>query len=212
MVFWLIPIVCLYPMILRLKTITEHFDAGLRVPDNVQWTARTSAAGWLQNHLIGARMEYHFEHHVLPTIPFRGLRALHGPLDTEGCSIVTLFSPGYVRFLARAAACKRLRRARALMALERTGGSPPAHSGEAARLGAATRSSARPRSGTVGRFADTSIACLQPLSPPHQWAFEQEPGDQGQAEADADRHDHPDHVVPVGIEVRMAKNTGRCQR
>ena len=29
-VFWLVPIVCMYPMILRLKTITEHFDRGLR--------------------------------------------------------------------------------------------------------------------------------------------------------------------------------------
>ena len=29
LVFWLMPIVCMYPMILRLKTITEHFDPGL---------------------------------------------------------------------------------------------------------------------------------------------------------------------------------------
>ncbi len=104
-VFWLIPIVCLYPMILRLKTITEHFDPGLRLTEHVQWTARTSAAGRLQNHLIGARMEYHFEHHVLPTIPFRGLRVLHGWLAQEGLfeRDRSVLSDGYVLFLARAA-------------------------------------------------------------------------------------------------------------
>ncbi len=103
-VFWLIPIVCLYPWILRLKTITEHFDPGLRDPTNVQWTARTSAAGRLQNHLIGARMEYHFEHHVLPTIPYRGLRTLHAQLDDSGLFLRerAVLSGGYVRFLARA--------------------------------------------------------------------------------------------------------------
>jgi fatty acid desaturase len=105
-VFWLVPIVCLYPMILRLKTITEHYDPALRDPKNTRWTARTSYASWLQNHWIGSRMEFHFEHHVIPTIPYRGLKALHGKLDE-----VDLFerhpevlSDGYVRFLARAVA------------------------------------------------------------------------------------------------------------
>ena len=41
-VFWLVPIVCVYPMILRLKTITEHYDPGLRDPNSVNWIARTS--------------------------------------------------------------------------------------------------------------------------------------------------------------------------
>ena len=103
-VFWLVPIVCMYPMILRLKTITEHFDPGLRDPTRVKWIARTSAAGWLQNHLIGARMEYHFEHHVVPTIPYRGLKKLHRRLDQAGmfAGHHEVLSDGYVRFLSRA--------------------------------------------------------------------------------------------------------------
>jgi fatty acid desaturase len=103
-VFWLVPIVCMYPMILRLKTITEHFDPGLRDPNRVQWIARTSYAGWLENHLVGARMEYHFEHHVLPTIPYRGLKKLHRQLRRT--DLFTrhgeLISHGYVLFLSRA--------------------------------------------------------------------------------------------------------------
>lgn len=103
-VFWLVPIVCMYPMILRLKTIVEHYDARLHYPKVVNWTARTSAAGLLQNHVVGARMEYHFEHHVLPTIPFAGLRRLHRELDRRGLfdEHGEFLSDGYVLFLTRA--------------------------------------------------------------------------------------------------------------
>ena len=103
-VFWLVPIVCLFPMIVRLKTITEHYDEGLRGDRMVQWTSRTSCASWLQNHLIGSRMEYHFEHHIVPTIPYGGLRRLHEDLDAKGVftSRADLLSGGYAKFLTRA--------------------------------------------------------------------------------------------------------------
>ncbi len=103
-VFWLVPIVCMYPMILRLKTITEHYDPALRDANNVRWIARTSCAGWLQDHLVGARMEYHFEHHVFPTIPYRGLKDLHRRLDELGLFArhEEVLSHGYVLFLSRA--------------------------------------------------------------------------------------------------------------
>jgi fatty acid desaturase len=103
-VFWLVPIVCMYPMILRLKTITEHFDGSLRDPSRMRWIARTSCAGWLQNHWVGARMEYHFEHHVLPTIPYRGLKRLHRQLDQTElfASHSEVISHGYIRFLVGA--------------------------------------------------------------------------------------------------------------
>ena len=103
-VFWLVPIVCMYPMILRLKTITEHFDGSLRDPSRTRWIARTSCASWLQDHWVGARMEYHFEHHVLPTIPYRGLKKLHRQLDDTDLfdRHREVISRGYVRFLVGA--------------------------------------------------------------------------------------------------------------
>jgi len=87
-----------------LKTITEHFDPGLRDPRKVRWTARTSCASWLQNHLVGARMEYHFEHHVIPTIPYRGLKGLHRRLASSNLfeEHGEVLSDGYIRFLVRA--------------------------------------------------------------------------------------------------------------
>jgi fatty acid desaturase len=103
-VFWLVPIVCMYPMILRLKTITEHYDAALRDANNVRWIARTSCASWIQDHLVGARMEYHFEHHVFPTIPYQGLKRLHRRLEELGVFSrqEEVLSHGYVLFLSRA--------------------------------------------------------------------------------------------------------------
>jgi fatty acid desaturase len=100
-VFWLVPIVCVFPLILRLKTITEHFDPRFSQVDVQLWVARTSFAGRLQNHLIGARMEYHFEHHVLPNIPFRGLAELHRRLEDTGWigQHDDVVSRGYARFL-----------------------------------------------------------------------------------------------------------------
>ncbi|MGZ4688307.1 MAG: fatty acid desaturase [Acidimicrobiia bacterium] len=105
-VYWLFPLLCLFSLIQRLKTITEHFDPRLWDPSFPLWVARTSAASWLQDHLIGAQMEYHFEHHVVPTIPFRGLRQLHRRL--EAADFYSRYEPevrtqvssgGYVRYL-----------------------------------------------------------------------------------------------------------------
>jgi fatty acid desaturase len=49
-------------------------------------------------------MEYHFEHHVVPTVPYRGLKRLHAQLVES--ELFTrhreLLSDGYVLFLSRA--------------------------------------------------------------------------------------------------------------
>jgi fatty acid desaturase len=51
-------------------------------------------------------MEYHFEHHVVPTIPFRGLRTLHRRLVAEdffaerkALPDSQISSGGYVQYL-----------------------------------------------------------------------------------------------------------------
>jgi len=110
-IFWLVPVLCIFPVLKRLKAITEHFDPDLRRAGNHSWIARTSAVGRVQDHVIGARMEYHFEHHVLPTIPYRGLKRVHRRLEERGyftnCSAETrsaILSGGYVRFLSHLSA------------------------------------------------------------------------------------------------------------
>jgi fatty acid desaturase len=117
--FWLLPLLSVFPALLRLKTITEHFDPRLREPDVPVWVARTSRARWLQDHLVGARMEYHFEHHALPTIPYPGLRRLHRRLQAAGrfdeAPPTDTDSGGYARFVRhlRPASGQMARRSRA---------------------------------------------------------------------------------------------------
>ncbi len=105
-VYWVFPLICLFPLIQRLKTITEHFEPRLWDPEVEIWVARTSAAGWIQDRVVGAKMEYHFEHHVVPTIPFRGLRTLHRKLvaadffaDRPAPARSKISSGGYAQYL-----------------------------------------------------------------------------------------------------------------
>jgi fatty acid desaturase len=113
-VYWVFPLLCLFPLIQRLKTLTEHFEPRLWDPEADVWVARTSAAGWLQDRLVGAKMEYHFEHHVVPTIPFRGLRTLHRRLveadffaDRADRDDSQISSGGYVQYLTGAMPASR---------------------------------------------------------------------------------------------------------
>ena len=105
-VYWLFPLLCLFPLIQRLKTLTEHFDPRLWDPEADVWIARTSAASWLQDRILGAKMEYHYEHHVVPTIPFHGLHELHRRLTAAAyfspsavSARVQIESGGYVHYL-----------------------------------------------------------------------------------------------------------------
>ncbi len=84
-IFWLIPVLSVFPLLLRLKTVTEHFHPDLRRSDVGElFVSRSSTSTWLEEYLIGAKMEYHFEHHLLPTIPYHGLKKLHRRLLTRG--------------------------------------------------------------------------------------------------------------------------------
>jgi fatty acid desaturase len=84
-IFWLVPVLSIFPLLLRLKTVTEHFHPDLRRSDVGElFVSRSSTSTWLEEYLIGAKMEYHFEHHLLPTIPYHGLRKLHRRLLARG--------------------------------------------------------------------------------------------------------------------------------
>jgi fatty acid desaturase len=72
--FWLLPLLTLYPIIVRIRTVAEHFT--WTMPDNgkAAFVARTTITGFFERYFIGANMEYHFEHHLFPAIPHYNLR------------------------------------------------------------------------------------------------------------------------------------------
>lgn len=83
--FWVVPLFSFYPMIIRLRLITEHFAPEVFDPDApAVFVARTSVCGPLEHYLFGAQMDYHFEHHLFPGIPYHELRRMHGELVRAG--------------------------------------------------------------------------------------------------------------------------------
>lgn len=100
---WAIPLLSLFPALTRLRVLGEHHSPS-RQPGQARFVARTTECNFVTRHLIGGRMEYHFEHHLLPGIPYRNLPAVHRQLlasgffeETEGqnCEIT---SPSYITF------------------------------------------------------------------------------------------------------------------
>jgi fatty acid desaturase len=100
--FWAVPLLTIFPALTRLRLLGEHHSG--RRDGRARFVARTTECGPLSRHLVGGRMEFHFEHHLLPGIPYRNLRVLHRRLADTGFFDRTdgheceISSPGYVTF------------------------------------------------------------------------------------------------------------------
>lgn len=76
-VFWIIPLMCFFPIIVRFRTLVEHyFDK----KDEAMFVARTTITSHLGHYFIGSKMEYHFQHHLFPNIPYHNLKKLHNTM------------------------------------------------------------------------------------------------------------------------------------
>lgn len=76
-----------FPVLLAVRTWVQHKDpeseliAKIVAKSNQRnFIARTSVANILERVVIGARMDYHFEHHLFPRIPHYNLKILHKKL------------------------------------------------------------------------------------------------------------------------------------
>jgi fatty acid desaturase len=81
LLFWVVPLLSFYPGLIRIRIITEHFAPEIMDPDSQPvFVARSSVCGPIQHYLLGAQMDYHFEHHLFPAIPYRHLARMHAEL------------------------------------------------------------------------------------------------------------------------------------
>ena len=76
--FQLLPLFCIFPILMRIRTVVQHYSEKLE-KDNL-WISRTTVSSLLEHIVIGARMDYHFEHHLFPAIPYYNLRVMHNKL------------------------------------------------------------------------------------------------------------------------------------
>jgi fatty acid desaturase len=88
----ILPIMTLYPLQIRVRSIAEHgFEAGYQ-PTSPQeaWMTRTSQLNVLERWIIAPFGQYlHYEHHVFPSIPNYNLPHVHRLLMAAGIPVPT---------------------------------------------------------------------------------------------------------------------------
>jgi fatty acid desaturase len=83
--FWVFPLFCIFPAIIRLRIVTEHYvEFNSKEVRHNSFMSRTTCGNPLVQYLLGACMECHFEHHLLPYIPHHKLKYLNEYLQKSG--------------------------------------------------------------------------------------------------------------------------------
>jgi fatty acid desaturase len=100
---WVVAWLTTYGLFLRIRSIAEHActEGG---PDPLRHT-RTTRASWLARLTVAPhQVAFHLEHHLLPTVPYFRLAALHRRLRTLGAIPANALAPSYVDVLRQATA------------------------------------------------------------------------------------------------------------
>jgi fatty acid desaturase len=99
---YIVPLFVLYPVQARLRSNVEHtYVPGYRraTLEDVG-TVRSVKPNWLEKLIVAPlNYEYHFEHHLYPTMPYYNAPTLRRILDAKG--YVIPIASGYVSFLWR---------------------------------------------------------------------------------------------------------------
>jgi fatty acid desaturase len=101
LMFWLLPLMTWYMVILRIRNIAEH---GV-VPDNddVMRSARTTYASWWERATLAPYwVNYHVDHHLLMYVPCYNLPKLHRLLLAKGLGPRMEIQPDYITILKMA--------------------------------------------------------------------------------------------------------------
>jgi fatty acid desaturase len=94
-----LPLVTVYPALIRLRSTVEHsFPFDYRTEDAEQsWVTRSTNANWFERFVVAPLDgHYHFEHHLLPGVPYYNLAKAHSLLVQKGFKVPT--APGYFGF------------------------------------------------------------------------------------------------------------------
>ena len=72
---WLVPLILVLPLIMRLRSISEHFALDYATELS---GSRTVRAGWLERFLLAPHQgNYHLDHHLVASVSFAHIEALH---------------------------------------------------------------------------------------------------------------------------------------
>jgi fatty acid desaturase len=91
-----------YSLVMRIRSIAEH--AMIPDPTDEMNNTRTTIARWWERLLIAPnRVNFHLEHHILPTVPHYNLPRMHRLLRERGVLATACVTTGYQSVLRLAA-------------------------------------------------------------------------------------------------------------
>ncbi len=95
LVLWVLPYVCVYQVLNRLRSLAEH--AGMtRSKDRRETTHHIHQGWWARTILVPYGVGYHLAHHVDSGIPFRNLPRFQRVLEEDGYIDNDITWPSYV--------------------------------------------------------------------------------------------------------------------
>ncbi|GAA3925891.1 fatty acid desaturase family protein [Litoribacillus peritrichatus] len=107
---WWLSYIFTYPFIIRLRQIAEHGAMPTLASKDVRETTRTTLASWWERLTFAPNyVNYHCEHHFLPTVPGYHLPEMHHLLKNRGFyqeHKPALVEGGYLEVLRLAASAK----------------------------------------------------------------------------------------------------------
>ena len=87
-----LPIMTLYPLQIRVRSIAEHgFEAGYEPTSEADsWMTRTSRLNVIERWIVAPFGQYlHYEHHVFPGVPNYNLAKVHRLMIASGIPVPT---------------------------------------------------------------------------------------------------------------------------
>lgn len=99
---WFVAWLTTYSFVMRIRSIAEH--AMIPDPTDEMKNTRTTTARWWERLLIAPNcVNFHLEHHLLPTVPHYNLRRMHRMLRERGALADACVAPSYANVLRLAA-------------------------------------------------------------------------------------------------------------
>ena len=82
---YLYGLLAVFPVLVRVRTVVQHYDASLLVPlterSSIPFVSRSAGGAACRLFLWARGWDYHFEHHIYPSLPYYGLKRMHQTLQ-----------------------------------------------------------------------------------------------------------------------------------
>jgi fatty acid desaturase len=101
LVFWVLPFLTWFQLVLRIRNIAEH--GAVEVSENPLQNVRTTYANWIERAFIAPYwVNFHLEHHLVMHVPCWNLPRMHALMHSKGMKPSMRVAAGYGQALREA--------------------------------------------------------------------------------------------------------------